>query len=204
MIVLTVHEHPQVSPWPRVPPSPGCQPLPQQGPSMARLQLPAAQPCLAMGPTDWAHIPAWPCPVPIPQEVPGAGAAPVPPLPCSWLGWWDRSWCQALPSQPQETVLNPTPRSHQRHGALQALLFLQKHTSSHISFPFPFSFIFFLIHRFQFKTRLCYKACFLEIKSICLPNLERQKFPILHRGIPVVRFIECFLTKKQVPSESAF
>lgn len=33
MIVLTVHEHSQVSPWPRVPPSLGFQPLPSKAPA---------------------------------------------------------------------------------------------------------------------------------------------------------------------------
>lgn len=53
--------------------------MPQQDLSPA----PTALPCLSKGPLSqvhsWAHVPAWPLPVPIPSEVPSA-----PWLPCPW------------------------------------------------------------------------------------------------------------------------
>lgn len=65
------------------------QPLPQWCPSKAGLQLP--QPCPAKGPTEpWAHVPAWPQPVPICREVPDAWGCPILPG-CSVPGCcWDR------------------------------------------------------------------------------------------------------------------
>lgn len=56
-------------------PCQGCEPLPQQLHSRARLQLPTAIPshgsCSAR-PNPWAHVPACPWPIPIPREVPNA------------------------------------------------------------------------------------------------------------------------------------
>lgn len=51
------------------------------------------------------------CHVPIPREVPSAwswGCLQCPrQLSCSWLGWWDRRGCQALPCWPPREHLWP-------------------------------------------------------------------------------------------------
>lgn len=81
---------PHVSP----PGSPALVPaMPQQGwsPAPHSPVLPGHGPCGAApthAPTSRpVLIPSqWRCPMP------GAGAAPVPRLPCSWLGQWDSPW----------------------------------------------------------------------------------------------------------------
>lgn len=81
----------------------GCSLSPFLCHSRTCLQLPTALSCLTTGPprqAHSAHVPAWPFPVPIPTEVPGA-----PQLPCPgsgtlaghihrspWLWLWTENW----------------------------------------------------------------------------------------------------------------
>lgn len=112
--------------------------MPQQDLSPA----PTALPCLSKGPLSqmhsWAHVPAWPLPVPIPSEVPSA-----PWLPCPWEWHCLVALQEALALTANKTKGNVMRRHFTKEVHLKSLntplkiSYLEFHIASHKTLEQP-------------------------------------------------------------------